>query len=131
MFRNLKMWKTIIQFVITVLTAIISSFFVQSCVQSVSSSSTAAPRAATVGSPSRTSSPATMPASGSPAITTTSPATASSTRRTMRTCRGHMPATTTSTPSVFVTRVDCCPTEHLPTLVPGNRSTPLWHCSVR
>lgn len=31
MFKNLKTWKTIIQFVITVLTAIISSFFVQSC----------------------------------------------------------------------------------------------------
>ena len=31
MFKNLKTWKTIIQFVITVLTAIISSVFVQSC----------------------------------------------------------------------------------------------------
>ena len=31
MFKYLKTWKTIIQFVITVLTAIISSFFVQSC----------------------------------------------------------------------------------------------------
>ena len=31
MIKNLKTWKTIIQFVITVLTAIISSFFVQSC----------------------------------------------------------------------------------------------------
>ena len=29
--KNLKTWKTIIQFIITVLTAIISSFFVQSC----------------------------------------------------------------------------------------------------
>lgn len=28
----MKKWKTIIQFTITVLTAIISSFFVQSCV---------------------------------------------------------------------------------------------------
>ena len=27
----MKKWKTIIQFIITVLTAIISSFFVQSC----------------------------------------------------------------------------------------------------
>ena len=34
MFKNLKRWKTIIQFVITVLTAIISSFFVQSCMKS-------------------------------------------------------------------------------------------------
>ena len=30
-FKDLKRWKTIIQFIITVLTAIISSFFVQSC----------------------------------------------------------------------------------------------------
>ncbi len=34
MFKNLKRWKTIIQFIITVLTAIISSFFVQSCMKS-------------------------------------------------------------------------------------------------
>ena len=31
MFKNLKTWKTIIQFIITVLTAIVSSFFTQSC----------------------------------------------------------------------------------------------------
>ena len=31
MFKKLKTWKTIIQFIITVLTAIVSSFFVQSC----------------------------------------------------------------------------------------------------
>ena len=30
--KDLKTWKTIIQFIITVLTAIISSFFVQSCI---------------------------------------------------------------------------------------------------
>ena len=30
-FKNMKRWKTIIQFIITVLTAIINSFFVQSC----------------------------------------------------------------------------------------------------
>ena len=30
-FKNMKRWKTIIQFIITVLTAITSSFFVQSC----------------------------------------------------------------------------------------------------
>lgn len=30
-FKDIKKWKTIIQFIITVLTAIISSFFVQSC----------------------------------------------------------------------------------------------------
>ena len=30
-FKNMKRWKTIIQFIITVLTAIASSFFVQSC----------------------------------------------------------------------------------------------------
>ncbi len=30
-FKDMKKWKTIIQFIITVLTAIISSFFVQSC----------------------------------------------------------------------------------------------------
>ena len=29
--KDLKTWKTIIQFIITVLTAVISSFFVQSC----------------------------------------------------------------------------------------------------
>ena len=29
--KDMKRWKTIIQFIITVLTAIISSFFVQSC----------------------------------------------------------------------------------------------------
>jgi hypothetical protein len=31
MFKNLKTWKTIIQFIITVLTAIVSSFLTQSC----------------------------------------------------------------------------------------------------
>lgn len=35
MIKNLKTWKTIIQFIITVLTAIISSFFVQACVTSI------------------------------------------------------------------------------------------------
>ena len=30
-FKDMKKWKTIIQFIITVLIAIISSFFVQSC----------------------------------------------------------------------------------------------------
>ena len=34
-FKNMKRWKTIIQFIITVLTAIISSFFVQSCATSI------------------------------------------------------------------------------------------------
>ncbi len=29
--KDMNRWKTIIQFIITVLTAIISSFFVQSC----------------------------------------------------------------------------------------------------
>ncbi len=29
--KDMKTWKTIIQFIITVLTAIVSSFFVQSC----------------------------------------------------------------------------------------------------
>ena len=29
--KDMKRWKTIIQFTITVLTAIVSSFFVQSC----------------------------------------------------------------------------------------------------
>ena len=29
--KNMKMWKTIIQFIITVLTAVSSSFLVQSC----------------------------------------------------------------------------------------------------
>ena len=29
--KDLKSWKNLIQFIITVLTAIISSFFVQSC----------------------------------------------------------------------------------------------------
>ena len=29
--KDMKTWKTVIQFIITVLTAIISSFFVQSC----------------------------------------------------------------------------------------------------
>ena len=32
MFKNLKKWKTIVQFVITVLTAIVSSFLTQSCI---------------------------------------------------------------------------------------------------
>jgi len=31
MFKNLKTWKTIIQFIITVLTAIVGSFLTQSC----------------------------------------------------------------------------------------------------
>lgn len=31
-FKDMKTWKTVVQFVITMLTAIISSFFVQSCV---------------------------------------------------------------------------------------------------
>ncbi|MDE6688708.1 MAG: smalltalk protein [Prevotella sp.] len=30
--KDMKTWKTIIQFIITILTAITSSFFVQSCV---------------------------------------------------------------------------------------------------
>ena len=30
-FKNLKTWKTVIQFIITVLTAIVSSFLTQSC----------------------------------------------------------------------------------------------------
>ena len=34
-FKDMKRWKTIIQFIITVLTAIISSFFVQSCGTSI------------------------------------------------------------------------------------------------
>ena len=29
--KDLKKWKSVIQFVVTVLTAILSSFFVQSC----------------------------------------------------------------------------------------------------
>ena len=33
--KDMKTWKTIIQFIITVLTAIISSFFVQSCMSSI------------------------------------------------------------------------------------------------
>ena len=33
--KDMKTWKTVIQFIITVLTAIISSFFVQSCVASI------------------------------------------------------------------------------------------------
>ena len=32
MFKNLKTWKTIIQFIITVLTAVVSSFLTQSCI---------------------------------------------------------------------------------------------------
>ena len=31
MLKDMNTWKTIIQFIITVLTAIVSSFFVQSC----------------------------------------------------------------------------------------------------
>ena len=31
MIKNFKRWKTIIQFIITVLTAILSAFFAQSC----------------------------------------------------------------------------------------------------
>ena len=31
-FKNLKTWKTVIQFIITVLTAIVSSFLTQSCI---------------------------------------------------------------------------------------------------
>ncbi len=31
MFKNLKKWKTIVQFVITVLTAVVSSLLTQSC----------------------------------------------------------------------------------------------------
>ena len=30
-FKNLRTWKTVIQFIITVLTAIVSSFLTQSC----------------------------------------------------------------------------------------------------
>lgn len=32
MFKNLRTWKTVIQFIITVLTAIVSSFLTQSCI---------------------------------------------------------------------------------------------------
>ena len=31
-FKNLKAWKTVIQFIITVLTAVVSSFLTQSCI---------------------------------------------------------------------------------------------------
>ena len=31
-FKNLRTWKTVIQFIITVLTAIVSSFLTQSCI---------------------------------------------------------------------------------------------------
>ncbi len=31
MFKNVKLWKTIIQFIITILTAIVSTFLTQSC----------------------------------------------------------------------------------------------------
>ena len=31
MFKNIKRWKTVIQFIITVLTAVVSSFLTQSC----------------------------------------------------------------------------------------------------
>ena len=31
MIKNFKRWKTIIQFIITVLTAVVSSFLTQSC----------------------------------------------------------------------------------------------------
>ena len=31
MFKNVKLWKTIIQFIITILTAIASTFLTQSC----------------------------------------------------------------------------------------------------
>lgn len=31
MFKDIKKWKTIVQFIITVLTAIVSSFLTQSC----------------------------------------------------------------------------------------------------
>lgn len=31
MFKNVKLWKTIIQFIITILTAITSTFLAQSC----------------------------------------------------------------------------------------------------
>lgn len=31
MFKNVKLWKTIIQFIITILTAITSTFLTQSC----------------------------------------------------------------------------------------------------
>lgn len=33
MLKDLKTWKTIIQFIITVLTAIVSSFLTQSCMK--------------------------------------------------------------------------------------------------
>ena len=33
MFKKLKTWKTIIQFIITILTAIVSSFLTQSCMK--------------------------------------------------------------------------------------------------
>ena len=33
MFKKIKTWKTIIQFIITVLTAIVSSFLTQSCMK--------------------------------------------------------------------------------------------------
>ena len=31
-FKDMKKWKTIIQFIITVLTAVVSSFLTQSCI---------------------------------------------------------------------------------------------------
>jgi len=32
LFKDMKKWKTIIQFIITVLTAVVSSFLTQSCI---------------------------------------------------------------------------------------------------
>ena len=53
--RDLKTWKAIIQFVITVLTAILSSFFVQSCIQQRNGQQAETPHPATPATTGRSS----------------------------------------------------------------------------
>jgi hypothetical protein len=54
-------WKQLVQIIIAILTAISSTLFVQSCVKSTSSSSTAPQHVAISASPSKTSGRVIMP----------------------------------------------------------------------
>ena len=93
--------KQIIQIVVTILTAISSTLFVQSCVKSPSSSSIAPQHVAISVSPSKTSGRVITPSfmARASATTTTSPVMASSIRPAVKQRSACMPAATMPTAS--------------------------------
>ena len=94
-------WKQVIQIAITILTAISSTLFVQSCVKSNSSSSIAPQRIVISPSPMKSSKLVMKPAfPEASATTTTSPATDTSGQVDQKKWLALMPATTMPTASV-------------------------------